>query len=486
MIMIDGQRHEGFLRHFFVLSRRVLLVLLGGVLVSGAGRPARAASPYDLFLRADTAALANGGGDVPGQITGQPQMRRPTSLPETDRAVVRLDYCSQTPLVLKREGATIGEWRSNALDAQYILPVGRSAHESAWTLGLQRRTTDDDIWYNFEDEAYALCSSSSQFAAALAYTSQRRWRAGAAYNWGEVNATAQGASVAEILDLSGGTTDWPRLCSDARAYTVGLSWATPRWEWGVQYDASDPHHSLYVTRDDSHYTAPTLTTSQRTEVYLARHRGSETYFLTGYDYNSRSSGPILLGALGRGDIRLSTEDLSVGIGWRADHGSWVEHLQLDWRDSCVGGYAQGYEGLLPGILGDVYTLRADVDVSTVSLRYSYQRPIAGNWSWLSAASAHRSKLTGNWRLRRSEGIGQDPETMSEAHITGGRLHLLALTLGLSYDSDRCTASFAYTGGYADVNDAFKGIVGDGDGGAGGPSTKLKPNPIATFSVEYRL
>ena len=413
-------------------------------------------------------------------------MRRPTSLPETGRAVVRLDYCSQSPLVLEREGATIGRWRSDVLSEQFILPVGRPAHESAWTLGLQRRTTDDDIWYDFEDKAYALRSSSRQFAAALAYASQRNWRAGVAYNWGEVNATVPGASVAEILDLPVGTTDWPRLRSDARAYTVGLSWATPRWEWGVQYDASDPHHSFYVTRKNSHYTASTLTTSQRTEAYLARHQGSETYFLTGYGYNSRSSGPILLGALSRGDIRLSTENSSVAIGWRADHGSRVEHLQLDWRDSCVEGYAQGYEGLLPGILGDIYTLRADVDVSTVSLRYSYQRPLAGNWSWLSAASAHRSKLTGNWRLRRSEGIGQDPETLSEAHITGGRLRLLALTLGLIYDSDRCTASVACTGGYAEVNDAFKGLFGGGEGGAEGPSTKLKPNPVVTLSVEHRF
>jgi len=484
----EGSKCPGSSRHFLLSgAHALLLVLLGTGLLTQMQHPAAAVSPYDLFFQADSAALAGGGGDVPGQITGRPQVRRPTGLPETDHALVRLDYCSQTPLVLRRGGITLGRWHSDVRREQYISPLGRTEQESGWTLGLQRQTTNDHIWYDFEEKEYTFQSCGKRYTSALAYAAGSGWRVGGAYGWGKLSAAAQGKGVADILGLPAGTTQWPTLRSDDRSYALGLARVTPEWEAGIQHDWSEPTQTLHVTTDTGQYLAPMQTSSERTEAYLARHQGSETLFITWHDSRSDSAGRILLGLTARGDTELHTEGCLVGIGWRATQDARIEQLQLDWRDSSFRTFDQGYRGVLPGLMADVYVLRADADVSTVSLRYGCQRPLSGNWGWMSAASVHSSKIAGNWRIRSSRGLGQDPQTHSEGHIPNGRVRMLALSLGLIYENERCAAAFTYTGGYAEVNDALKRLfhkerVEPGEG----PTNKLKPNPVAALSAEWRF
>ncbi len=472
-------------RYFAVVRRLLFIGLVAYALFTFAPRPAAALSPYDLFLRADTTSVAAGGADFPGQITGHPQVHRPTSLPETDRALLRLDHCSQTPLVLRRDSTTIGRWHTNILSEEHIIPLATARGGSGWTLGVGRKTINDHIWYDFADQDYGLRCSNKQTTAALAYGSESGWRAGAGYKWGKFAATARGARLADILDLPAATTDWPYLQSDAQQYTLGVARGTPEWKWGFQYAWSEPRQTLHVTRSNNYYTAPMRAISRHREGYLAWHGGSETYFATGYDSHSYSAGSILLGLTARGDTKLDTKDSSVAVGWRATQGRRIEQLQLDRRHTSLQTFNQGYAGILPGILANIYALRADADIFTVSLRYGSQHPLSGDWAWLSAIGTHYTKVEGNWRLRSSQGIGRDPRTLSELHISGGRLRLLTLSLGLIYENERSKLVLTYTAGYGEVNDALKTFLRKEKPGEG-PSHKLKPNPVVTASLEYRF
>jgi len=476
----------GWLHRLIVTAcSRALLGVLLAVVCGVAQAPARADSPADLFWDMDTFSLAEGGADIPGHITGRPQVRRPTSLPLSKGPRVRWNQSKQTPLALERGPVTIGTWDTDILWQECVLPVGRSGKQSRWTIGLENLRIDDTIWYQHGEDDYHVSLTNHRRMVGLAYEAGSEWVIGALYGWGKTDAIASGASLADHLDLPAGSTDWPCVTSDVKEYTVAVSRTLNEWEWGLQHTWADPHQTMRVTRATYHYTAPIRSGTRRTEAYVAYRKGAETFFASGWEYKSHGSGTILLGATGRGDTRLDLEDSSVAIGWRKSRGRATQQLVLDWRGTKLDTYNQGYAGLLPGISADVYSLRGTADISTFSLRYGRQIPVGGNWTLLSGLSASHSKTDANARLRCSQGIGRDPKTIGEYKVDGGLLRMLSLSLGVAYETDRCRAAFTYTGGYATVNDAFKIHKPEPEEPpAPGPSNRLQPEYFMTLSMEY--
>jgi len=157
----------------FAVRRLLSIVTLLAAVLALFPNPA-AASPYSLFLQLDSPALAEGGADVPGQITGRPQVRRPTSLAVADRPLVQVDYTSQTPVILKRDGVRSAAWHSRLLPVQYVTPLRETPPESLWTVGLQLGKADNDISYDLLAESYSISTDSDSYALSLAYQPPRR------------------------------------------------------------------------------------------------------------------------------------------------------------------------------------------------------------------------------------------------------------------------------------------------------------------------
>jgi len=188
------------------------------------------ASPYSLFLQLDSPSLVEGGADVPGQITGRPQVRRPTSLSAADRPLLQVDYTSQTPVILKRDGTRPGAWHSKLLSAQYVTPLREAPPESLWTVGLELGKADNNISYDLLAESYSISADSDSYALSLAYQLNDDWRAGAGCTWIDSAANARGPAVATYLGLPPDTSSWPGVSSEATRYVLGVSRSTPKWQ----------------------------------------------------------------------------------------------------------------------------------------------------------------------------------------------------------------------------------------------------------------
>jgi hypothetical protein len=223
------------------------------------------------------------------------------------------------------------------------------------------------------------------------------------------------------------------------------------------------------------------------EAYAAVHRGPDTYFATGADFRSESEGTVLLGLAARGDLAFTTADSSLGAGWRRVRGARTTHVELDWRRNRLTTADQGYAGLLPGLLSDLYTVRADARASTLSLRGGCERELTRRLRLLSGLSVHRSVLDGNWRLRRVRGLGRDPETVSEHHLSNGVLAMVGLSLGLAYQDSHWRCVLTGTGAYGAINSALKNLFRhEPSPTPGGPSRRFRPQPIVALTAEYRF
>lgn len=441
-----------------------------------------AANLDDLFWRANTRALKFGGADLPGQITGQPEIGRPTSLAGIEQGQIDFEYCSQTPLQLKQAGVTLGRWDSETSTEQLVMPLAKPGVVSPWKLGMEHRKIRERLWYRSGDLDYQLDSTNHRQTVALAYEFPAGWTIGGAYGWGSIDAVVQGESLAAELELPPTSSSWPRFDTDAREYTLAVSRETPKHEYGFQYTWGRPRQTLQLTRKTYQYSAPLQASSHRWEGYMALHHGNETYFLTGSDSHSRSQGTILVGLVGRGDASVSRKDLTLAIGYHRTEGQHTKQLVFDWRQTQFGTFDQGYVGFLPGISAEVYALRADLKVSTFSLRYGTEHPLGRGWSWSLAVGMHYSVVQGNWRLTSSQGLGRNPRTISEYHISDGIVRMLALSPGLSYENGRFAGALVYTAGVAEANDAFRADLERKPGE--GPSQQLQPRPFLTLSFRY--
>ena len=457
--------------------------------------PVIADNPASLFWHMDTMSLAEGGADIPGQIAGRPQVARPTSLAHTDGGLVRINHSANTPLSLVQSSWEVGRWDTSISSQELVFPVGGAKDARRWTIGIENLRVSDDIRYHSARYGYNASLESNRRMVGASYQSESGWIAGAVYGWGESAATAWGKSVADNLRLPADTTDWPNLRSDVSDCTLGLSRRQGRWEYGLQHSWATPSALMSVTRKTYHYTAPIESDTKRSEAYVAYRKGAETWFTGGWDYESHGAGTILVGAIGRGDVDGSMDDSSLAVGWRKTKGRAVQQVVLDSRKTRFGTYDQVSEGPLPGLGSDVRCLRANGKISTVSLRYGRQTPLADDWLLLSGLGFSYADVDFHGRVRNASGIGRDPETIVEYDVAGGLLRLLSLSLGVAYQTDRLRAAFTCTGGYAAVSDAFhptKPDDGGGGGGGGGdppPPTpghknSLRPKYLLTFTTDY--
>ncbi|MGC9317733.1 MAG: hypothetical protein ACP5KN_06845 [Armatimonadota bacterium] len=446
--------------------------------------PAAAASPYDLFFHTETDAAALGGADLPGEITGRPDLRRPTSLLESRAPRVRLDACSQTPLRLSNQSGVIGRWQSDSYRLELTHPLFEA--QDRWVLGAAVTDVSDDIWYAREPQEYRLRSSQRRYALGLATELHAGWRVGATYSSGELAGSARGSDVAALLDLPRDSTDWPALRSDAEQVVLGVSGVSGAWEWGALRGWSRPSASLHVTRDIYSYSAPMGLDGRWVEGWVSMGDGPHRWYLLGREGGSSGEGSIMLGAAGRGDASFSTDERVLAVGWRQELGGRTRQAQIDWRESEFATYEQGYAGLLPGISDDVYTVRAGGRIGILSVRCGQRWPIADRWSCALAGTAHYAAVDADAVTKRVPGLGSQPVVEGERHIAGGRLRLWSIAMGLTYEDGDMTASLTGTAGYGEVSRHFREALESGGEPGEGPGNHLEPRPFITAAIEWRL
>jgi hypothetical protein len=441
-----------------------------------------AQNPADLFWEADAREAVLGGGDVPGQITGRPEVGRPTSLASAEGPLVRVDLHTQTPIVLERGDSTVARWRTDVAEEECVVPLGPT-HAAQWTVGLRNRGSRgvvDDRETNLD---YHLSLNHDQRTIAIAYAGRPGWVFGCGLTDGDVRGVASGGSVAEALRLPADTTRWPRMEADGLGWTVGMSREGERLRWGVQYAGMEPDAKLRVTRGRERYVGHLPSEARRMEAYAALERGEGTFFVTGMDSRLQARGTLLMGLATRGDLGCCMHDSSVGLGWRRTRGSRTTQVMADWRRSSLQTRDQGHTGLFPGIGSPVYGLEGDAQVSTVSLRGGTEWQLAERWSLHAGLSVHHAMVDGSYRLRKSTGLGHDPETIAEGQIRDGALDMVALSLGLGYESRHWGCLLAASGAYAQANRA---LSGGGGGAPGGEGSHLRPQPLIAFAAEYRF
>lgn len=434
-----------------------LLLLAAAALMVALPSSAPAASPTALFWQLDGPSLVDGGADVPGQISGTPQVQRPTSLGAATRSRLRVDYTSQSPLAIRQEGATVAGWDSSVLSTQLCLPLGGGSRPSRWHLGLLRRDSSDTVSYRQGDSDLALRVASDLTALGGSYEMGSGWTWGALVGTASADGSAAGATLRELLDLPQGSAQWPSLVSDTRSYSLALSRRHANLGYGLQYDWSTPDQTLRLTRDNLSYVAPMTASAHGWEAYLDLCRGRDVYFLAAASHSESSDGSIYVGLAGRGDVQWATDDRRLTAGWRRRGTRATRQWVLDWRQSSLNTYDQGYAGLWPGLGTDVYALRSSGEITTTSVRYGLRRELGPQWSLLSGFSLQRAQIEATARLRQSQGIGGTPLTRFERRVDNGRMWLLAVTLGAGYQSGDWRAMFSYTGAYAEVNDAFSDL-----------------------------
>ncbi len=454
---------------------RALLVLVMTLILAG---PVRAVSPYDLFFRAEADAMRMGGGDVPGDVIGRPELRRPTSLLASDAPLVRLDLCSQTPVQLTEDGTVLGRWRSDAAQLTLVQPL-----DERWTMGATIETIDDSIWYD-EFDSYRIDMREDSYTFAAACRLSDRWSAGATYRWGGLSGAGKGSAIAEWLDLPADNRKWPTLDIDENSVTVAAGYNTDEWAFGALRGWSEPSATLEVTRDVYDYTAPMDRGADWYELWGVRHCGADDWWASLRKLQSDGSGTIFLGAGGRGDTSLELRDRALSFGWRRESADTMTQAQIDIRKGEYSTYEQGYAGLLPGISADVFTLRSRGYARVRSLRLGHQRRLTGNLFWSAAAGAHVADVEQDSVLKRVSGLGSSPRVESESHLEGGQLRLWALTLGIEHRTQDLRILVTGTAGYVQLNDAFDDVVRQGPDD--GVRRRLEVQPLVTAAAEWRL
>lgn len=460
----------------------LLVVLAGGV---GRERAIEAQNPADLFWEAEAPLAVMGGGNVPGQITGRPEVERPTSLALAKAPLVRLDFHSQTPIAVEQGQTTVARWQTEVMAQECVIPLQPESQAERWVVGLRNRSSRGTVEDHQPDLDWRLSLDDDKRTLAVAWATTSGWVLGCAAADSTFRSRASGASVAQVLSIPPDTTDWPRLRAETMQWTFGVSRSGRPLRWGIQYAAVDPDVNLRVTRAGSHYTARLPADGHRLEAYAALDRGDDTFFATGTDTQGHARGSVLLGLAARGDLQVSTKDSSVGLGWRRERDGRTVQAIADWRRSSVHTVDQGYAGLFPGFGTDVYAAEADARAETFSLRGGAEWPLRPHWSLLSGLSAHHTALNGQWRLRESGGIGQNPRTVSEFLVDDGALDMVALSLGIQYEDQRCSCILAGSFGHAVVNQALKSAGGGRPGPDQKPS-RFEPEPLLAFSAEYRF
>lgn len=437
-------------------------------------------SPYDLFFRSESDAMLLGGGDAPGEITGRPEVDRPTSLLETDRPMIRLDICSQTPLQLTDETGTIGRWHSDSVKLTLVQPV-----DERWTVGVQVETVDDSIWYDDGESSYRIGANTDDYTIGGACQISDDWTAAAAWTSGSLDGSGRGTAVADLLDLPDGNPRWPTLSIDQSSFTLAAGHKGERWQGGALVGWSDPDATLRVTRDIYDYSAPLDSGTDWYEIWGGYREGPDQWWAGLRDMQSDGTGTIFLGAGGRGDTNLDLSDRTLSLGWRHETRHTITQAQVDWRESSFATYEQGYAGLLPGISADIFTFRANGSAEIGSLRLGHQRHLAREWSWAIAGGAQIASVDEYSVLKRVRGLGSDPIVESEHRVEDGELRLWSMTLGLLYERDDFRVALTGTAGLAETNSAFDDAI-DGGGPGGEGATSLKVRPLYTASAEWRL
>ena len=329
--------------------------------------PAWTTSPYDLFFRTEADAMLLGGGDVPGDITGRPELDRPTSLLTAGDGRLRLELCSQTPVALIEGDSMPGVWRSDAFKSTWAQTLGE---DRRFALGMGHITVDDMVRYAEGGRGYRLDLREKTYGAGVAWRFDDAWTAGASASWGRVSGRAQGSMLADALDLPADTERWPTVQASTSSWVLGLSHQTGRWRMGASHGRSEPSAVLHLSRDQYDYTAPLNVSGYWHELWIAHDAGRECWWALARESENTGDGRVMLGLVGRGDITGEQSGRVRALGWRREAGRSLTAAQVDQLDGDLHLYMQGYAGLLPGISADVHTLRATGDVRTRSARVS--------------------------------------------------------------------------------------------------------------------
>ncbi|MBM3956465.1 MAG: hypothetical protein FJ313_00250 [Gemmatimonadetes bacterium] len=457
-------------------------------------------NPADLYWEADPASVSAAGLRLPGAITGRAEVDEPASLAQARGPLLRSRFSSQTPLRYEQDGQVVGQWETRTLTTECVVPLRPPDRPTGWTVGLRQEQTWEDIYDDLAKGGYGASADPADYEVAGAYALRSGWVVGGAVAWGDFDATLRGDTIARILQLDTAAPKWPQLGGDGTRLTVALWRDTQDLVWGLQYCAQDVGATLELTRGATQYTAPFDVHADELKAFGALRRGNDAYFLTAADYDMRTSGTVSVGLATRGDLSVKAADTSFAAGWRRQLKGRTTVAAVDWRRFAFSTIDQGYAGIAPGLLSPVYTARAKGGASTVSARYGVERPLTDRLSLLAGLSVHHSDVEGDWVLRKTPGLGQEPQTISQTTFADGLLTAFGLSLGFAYKTDRWTVALGSTGGFGLYDDQLPEEVKPPNPPPKPhphphphphprppkPDTDFRPLPIVMLSAEYRF
>lgn len=424
-----------------------------------------------------------GGGDIPGDIAARPELHRPTSLLAAESAILRMDLCSQRPLALTENGVTPGLWSSDAFRTTWAQTLGE---DQRLAVGVGSSSITDLVRYEEDSRGYGVRLRESRYSAAAAWRFDKAWVGGISSSWGTLVGSAEGSIFADALSLPQDTHRWPSIETNQRSHVLGLSYHNQCWRLGASRGWGDPSATLRLSRDRFDFVAPMSLSTDWYEFWAAYHAGDHRWWASVRDSEMSGSGTVLTGMLGRGDVRTATEDVGYTLGWRQERERSLTQAQVDWRRNEAGNYLQGYVGLLPGIAAEIYTIHAEGEARTRSLRLGHLNRIGGPWSWAAAGSIHQSDLNSHFVIRRARGLAANPVVLEENRVEDGVLKLWAMTLGLVYDDGDIRATLSGTAGLAELNDAFDDVIDPVDPVDPAVSRGLEVRPLFTAALEWRF
>lgn len=404
---------------------------LGGLILAGA--PARAFSAADLYARTDSASLMEGGADLPGQITGRPDVGQPTSLGLAEQPTVRLDS-SSLATGLRWGGNQVGSWDDRQFRAQFWSPLGRSGGDHNWVVGMETERAYDDVGLTAVGAGALFHLSSTPSTLSVAYRGLSGWTLGGSYGGGDNELDLNGQALKALLPSSIGPI-LPVFTLKATQVTLGADYRHREWEYGAQWSGGHPGASFRLGKPSGLALALDLPALHvgRTQAYVVHFHGREKFFLSGWSGYTDDNGSFSAGVSGLGAGGVSVRDADLAVGWRRQGRYHRSMWTLDRRCSELD---LGGQGKLSG--GRQATLSAQARLTTWSLRYGYRRTYRSGLLWGIGAAAQSSRVTAEMGLR---GGGLPPTSLS---VPGHSLEMLAATPGVGYQNRRVEVLAACT------------------------------------------
>jgi hypothetical protein len=435
--------------------------------------PAQAFTLSDLYWRPEADAMLEGGPDLPGQITGRPDLNEPTSMAFHEGGLLRADYVVPAPLDIKRGSFfTFGHWKDKVVRQRLVVPVKGEGFSTPWILGIEMDAVTDVIDLSQAGINADVRASVNPRRFAVAYRGKDGWIFGGVYGWGDEDVTLGGASLLDALGGSG----LPRLHTNGKEFGLGVSKTGSRLGYGAQYTWMQPTSSFSVGPVGEGIELPRSADGHRAEAYLTWTAGRDVLYLSGRQIKTDNGTNLGLGPDG---VRtsLALEDDLGAIGWRRAVGPHRHTFVVDRRVSR----ADGGLSLTSGAAED--RIGAGVRVATWSARYGYQRDLTKSGLYLGVGVSGQLS-----EARLSAAAVTGGVVRASTIIPDGKLSVGSATGGLGFRNRDWDALISYTYAAADTRDfePLTTVNPKGVSPLAQPGLRLEPKPFWSFTASYKF